>query len=472
MKILNKITAVACLLGAAFWVSCESPDLSTGRTVQVNGLLNVTIQIPGNPTEFYATKKGPYEEGEEITVKVPTTDEDPLDLSRLICTVSVEHNCYVAPGIGGEMDFTQPYKITVTDALGNLHNNIISVVPTPPKTKFSSLWEKSCAEMNIPSRNNTGVAINDKYLSVQEYWGPMYLYDKKTGEFVKTINAAEGEMMKVRIDDAGHIITARESSSAGFKAYYYSEVDDTHRLLVSYTLADGCPTGFGCNLSVIGDVTKGKSYIYATFAADMYIYYWQLQDGELITPANEPNKMRYGPAGGAWTTAATVQRASLDDDSEHYIGYMRWINGNDDEALKGQFNIFTPSMEVTRLNTANYDYRLHGFEVLNIENDKYLILNDQGIGTWAEGASTLSVFDITNRDRMELKPGDDGYSDFCLFAGDLSTGWIQNYFGWGDLAVYKEETSTGYDIYIATSVVGFDPDQSRVGMYKMSYFHQ
>ena len=127
MKILNKITAVACLLGAAFWVSCESPDLSTGRTVQVNGLLNVTIQIPGNPTEFYATKKGPYEEGEEITVKVPTTDEDPLDLSRLICTVSVEHNCYVAPGIGGEMDFTQPYKITVTDALGNLHNNIISV---------------------------------------------------------------------------------------------------------------------------------------------------------------------------------------------------------------------------------------------------------------------------------------------------------------------------------------------------------
>lgn len=151
---------------------------------------------------------------------------------------------------------------------------------------------------------------------------------------------------------------------------------------------------------------------------------------------------------------------------------MRWVNGNDDEALKGQFNIFTPSMEVTRLNTANYDYRLHGFKVLDIENDKYLILNDQGIGTWAEGASTLSVFDITNRDKMELKPSDDGYSDFCLFTGDLSTGWIQNYFGWGDLAVYVEETATGYDIYIATSVVGFDLDQSRVGMYKMSYFRQ
>ena len=87
MKILNRIAATACLFGAVLLVSCESPDLSTAHESQVNGLLNVTIQIPDNPTEFYATKKGPYEEGEEITVKVPTTDEDPLDVSRLICTV-------------------------------------------------------------------------------------------------------------------------------------------------------------------------------------------------------------------------------------------------------------------------------------------------------------------------------------------------------------------------------------------------
>ena len=146
MKILNKIAALACFWGAAL-VSCESPDLSTGRTDQVNGLLNVTIQIPGNPAEFYATQKGPYEEGEEITVKVPTTDEDPLDVTRLICTVSVEHNCYVDPPVGGEMDFTEPYKITVIDALGNRHTNTIRVVPTPPKTKFSKVWEKSCTDL-------------------------------------------------------------------------------------------------------------------------------------------------------------------------------------------------------------------------------------------------------------------------------------------------------------------------------------
>jgi len=472
MKILNKFTAIVCMFGASL-ASCESPDLSTGRTDQVDGLLNVTIQIPGNSTEFYATKKGPYEEGEEITVKVPTTDEDPLDVSRLICSVSVEHNCYVDPPVAGEMDFTQPLKISVIDALGNRHNNTIRVVPTPPKTKFSPMWEKSCADLGIPSRNNTGIAMNSQYLAIQEYNGAIYLYDIKTGAFVKTIDAASSFMMKIRTDDAGHFVTSRENIyGAGFMVFYYSEAEQAHKLLLDYTAGDGCPGDLGYNMSVIGDVTSGKSYIYGTGPNDMTIYYWQLQDGQLVTPANQPNKLRYGPAGSPWTSAAAVQRASLDDDSEHYIAYMKWVNGNSDDALKGHFNIFTPSMEVTALNDANHDYRLLGFRVLDVENDQYLIMNDQGIGTYAEGASTLSVFDITNRAKMELKPGDDGYGDFCLFAGDLSTGWIQNYFGWGDIAVYKEATATGYDIYIATSVVGFDQDQSRVGMYKMSYFRQ
>ena len=80
MKILSKLSVIACLCWATL-ASCESPDYETGRTAQVNGLMSVTIQIPGNPSKFAATKTGPYEENEEIIVKVPTTDETPLDLS-------------------------------------------------------------------------------------------------------------------------------------------------------------------------------------------------------------------------------------------------------------------------------------------------------------------------------------------------------------------------------------------------------
>lgn len=116
MKLLNKLTILACLFIGAL-ASCESPDLAEGRTDQVNGLLNVTIKIPGNPAEYSATKKGPYEENEEITVKVPTTDDTPLDLTRLMCTVSLEHNCYMENPFKGETDFTNPVSVTVIDVM-------------------------------------------------------------------------------------------------------------------------------------------------------------------------------------------------------------------------------------------------------------------------------------------------------------------------------------------------------------------
>lgn len=471
MKILNKIVMVICSLGVGL-ASCESPDLETGRIVQVNGLLNVTIQTPDSPIEYYATEKGPYEENEEIIVKVPTTDEEPLDLTRLICSVSLEHNCYVETKLGGEMNFSEPYRITVVDALGNKHNNTIRIVPTPPKTKFSKAWEKNCSDLGLVSRNNTGIAMNDRYLAIQEYDGPIYLYNIKTGAFVKNINAARSFMMKIRTDDAGHFVTARENIySAGFMVFYYSEEEAEHKLLLDFTNSDGCPEDLGYNMSVIGDVTKGKSYIYGTGPNDMTIYYWELMDGQLLTPANLPNKLRYGPAGSAWTAAPAIQRASLDSDSEHYISYTKWVNGNDSEALKSRFNLFKPTMEVTALHPDNHDYRLLGFNVFDVEGEKYLAIADQGADPWAGGGSTLKVFDITNESKLELSPKDDGYGDFCIFSSDLS-GWIQNYFVWGDIAVHKEETSTGYDVYIATSVVGFDLEQSTVRMYKMSYFRQ
>jgi hypothetical protein len=472
MKIDIKFTAIVSLFVVSL-ISCSSdPDLSEGWSSETDGLLNVTIQIPDNPAEFYATKKGPYTEGEEILVKVPTTDEEPLDVSRLICTVSLQHNCYVRPAIGGELDFTKPYEIKVVDALGKTHTNTIRIVPTPPKTKFSKLWDKSCADLAIASRNNTGIAMNSKYLAVQEYNGPIYLYDRTTGSFVKTIDAASSFMMKIRTDDGGHFVTSRENVyGAGFMVFYYSETDNTHNLILNYTAGDGCPEDLGYNMNVIGDVTKGVSYIYGTRPGDMYIYYWKLQDGQLVTPANQPLKLRYGPAGGPWTSAPSIQRASLADDSEHYISYSRWIRGNDDDALKSRFSIFTPSMEITSLNIKDYEYRILGFRVFDADDDQYVAINDQEADQWAGGGSTLKVFDITNRSKMELAPDDDGYNNFCLFTSNMSD-WYQNYFSWGDVAVYKEATQTGYDIYIAQSFVGFTTSESKIRVFKMSYYRQ
>lgn len=472
MKLLNKLTILACLFIGAL-ASCESPDLAEGRTDQVNGLLNVTIKIPGNPAEYSATKKGPYEENEEITVKVPTTDDAPLDLTRLMCTVSLEHNCYMENPFKGETDFTNPVSVTVIDVNGNKHHNTIRILPTPPKTRFSKLWDKNAVELNIASRNITGLAINAQGLNVQEYDGKIYRYDMKTGSLVTTIEAARSFMIKADTDDAGHLVTARDNTySAGFMVYYYNETKKEHILLLDYTAGDGCPDDLGYEFSVIGDVTSGKAFIYGMAPGMMTIYYWELQDGELVTPANQPNTLRYGPAGGNWDRAQ-VQRASLDDDSDHYLSfYSPSTADEDDETQEGKkgsrFHIFSPYMEVTEMNPQNHAYKILDFKVFTVNDDVFVAFIEQGYTAWAN--ARVKVFEITKRSMMELSPEDDGYDKFCLFSGDEIA--PTNYNRWGDIAVYKEVTSTGYDIYIASTVVGYDTNESRIRMYKMNYYPQ
>lgn len=472
MKFIKNIIAAVCLI-PAFLTSCESVDLSEGRQNQVNGLLNVTIQIPGSSVEYYATKKGPYTEGEEIQVKVPTTEENPLDVSRLLCTVSVEHNCFVDPPIGGELDFTEPFPISVIDVNGTRHNNTIRILPTPPKTTFSKLWSKNCVDLGVASRNNSGVAVNDKYLAVQEYNGKLYFYELETGAFVKAVNPASTFMMKVDVDDAGHFVTARENIyGAGFMVFLYDEATEQHNLLLNYTAGAGCPADLGYEMSVIGDVTKGKAFIYGMAPNSMYVYYWELKDGQLVTPAEKPNTIRYGAAKQNWNLAQ-IQRASLDDNSDHYISYF--INSaadqkdeNNPNKLGSRFDIFSPAMEISQLNPANHAYKILDFKVFNVDGDTFLVTNEQGYVAW--GNSKIHVFEITNRGMMELKPGDDGYTKFLLFSSDEIA--PVNYNKWGDVSVSKKATDTGYDIYIAASVVGFEPTQSTVRVYKMKYFRQ
>ncbi|MEG0889226.1 MAG: DUF5018 domain-containing protein [Bacteroides sp.] len=470
MKILSKITAIAFLLGLSF-TSCESPDYETGRTPEVNGLQNVILKIPGNPTEFAATKKGPYAEGEEITVKVPTADEDPLDVTRLICTVSLQHNCYVENPVAGETDFTQPLKITVIDALGNRHNNTIRVLPTPPKTRFTEVWSKSHSELGV-NGSCCGVAMNDKYIALQIYFDGMYLIERKTGKLIKPVESASSCLQTATTDDGGNILVGRYNQwGAGFMVFRYVEETNSYETVLDYT-ADYAPGGLATQFSVIGDVTKGKAFIYASMDGDMTFYYWELKDGQLVTPINEPNKLRYGPAGSPWGYAR-IQRASLEDNSDLYVSYFQTDpNDADTEFEKrnkgSRFHVTTPSMEVTEMNPMAYFYKILDFKVFNVENDRYVILNQQTYSSW--GGSKIGVYDITNYSNMELGPDDDGFNNFCLFSS--SEIGATNYNKWGFVAVYKEVTAVGYDVYFVGTLAGSDMGESKVRLYKMSYYRQ
>ena len=56
MKAIYKI--LFFVLAGIGCAACEKPDLSESHGTQTNGLLNVTMQIPDNPAEYYATKQG------------------------------------------------------------------------------------------------------------------------------------------------------------------------------------------------------------------------------------------------------------------------------------------------------------------------------------------------------------------------------------------------------------------------------
>ena len=71
---------------------------------------------------------------------------------------------------------------------------------------------------------------------------------------------------------------------------------------------------------------------------------------------------------------------------------------------------------------------------------------------------------------MELGPNDDGYDDFCLFSSNEIG--ATNYNKWGFVAVYKEMTATGYDVYFVATLAGSDANESKVRLYKMSYYRQ
>lgn len=470
MKTTCKIAAALFLMAAAL-VSCEEPDLSEGRTDQVNGLMNVTIQIPGSPIEYTAEKKGPYAEGEEIIVKLPTSDEAPTDVTKLKMTASLEHNCYINEPLGKYLDFTEPYRIEVTDVLGNVHHNSVKVVLLPPKTRFEVLWTKSNAELGIPSQKSSGMALNDRYVAVQEWGGDgegfFTLFDLRTGTLFKQYPSARSFMMKCNADDAGHFVVCRENIyGAGFMVFLFEEETETYKLLLDYTAGDGAPEDLGYEMSVCGDVTSGKAYIYGMAPGTMTIYYWELLDGELVTPASQPKTLRYGPAKKEWTRAQ-IQRASLSDNSEHYISYLQ-MGVSETDGQGSRFNIFTPSMDVKVLNPKNTLYKILDFKVFNIGEDQYLVTNEQNFTDWSE--NLVRVYDITDRSRMEMIPDDEGYNKFLLFESECI--YPTNYNRWGDVDVTIEETETGYVAYIASSVVGYDTKESCIRMFKMTYNRQ
>lgn len=443
-------------------VACETPNMDKDVTYN-NGLLNFYVKIIGESTEYAATKTGPYADGDTLYIKVPTTEESPLNLSQLKPYASLENNSSVFPGIDGIMDFTNPLKINVTDGLGIQRTNYVKILPTPPKTLFKKMWFKNSTEMGVVRPYISGIAVSGNNLLVHDAGDGVRVFDKLTGEKMPAIISPATYTMQVKTDDVGHILINRYNKyGAGFIVYYYEDVNSQPNVILNYTAAAGCPSALGTKMSITGNLKEGKAYIYATAPTTTEIYYWIFNNGVLVNI--EPQIIKYANAKSPWTYAS-VKRESIADNSDHYITYCIYDAADGKTLKKGsRFEIFPPNMDLIQMNTQNNKYKIFDFDVFTINGDKFLVTLEQGFSAW-DGV-VMKVFEITNKNNLTLVPGDANYSQFKLFESDVYGG--TNYNRYGDVAVKVD----GLNAYIYASIACSAADKAGIIAYKMTYFPQ
>ncbi|WP_353718841.1 DUF5018 domain-containing protein [Dyadobacter sp. 676] len=446
---------------------CEQVDLNKGVNSR-QGLLNFSVSIPGQTIEYPATQAGPYAPGDTIFVRVPSTEEAPLDLAHLKPFASLGHNAVIRPALGSIMDFSKPVEVEVTNGGGVVSKHVVKVVPTLPKTVFSKSWFKTAEEMGIKRTNISGLAIVGEHLLVADFNGGntgedngVRVFNKTTGELVKSIAPPTTFCMQVVADDAGHFVINRYNVySAGFMVYYYENINSEPKLLLNYTAAMGCPVNLGRKVSVIGNLKSGRAYIYSTTNGNNSIYYWELRDG--VPTSNEPTVIRYSAA-EAWTFAH-VQRKSLDPTSGHYFTYCNYNASDPNLAQGSRFVSFTNDMEVTPFAKQNHYYKVLGFDVFQVDGGEYTAMLTQGYYAW--DATHVKVFETTDAGKFGQVPGAAGYSDFMLFESEAYGG--TNYNRYGDIVADVR----GNEIYFYATMATNAANTSGIMVYKMKYNKQ
>ncbi|MGK9119731.1 hypothetical protein [Olivibacter jilunii] len=456
---------ILILTAMCIFAACQKVDLH--KDTQFNkGLLNFMLSIPGQTTEYSARNAGPYQDGDTVYVEVPTTDDEPIDLSQLRATASLENNAHIEPALTGIMDFTNPLDILVTDGDGNIKRHIVKAVPTLPRTTFKKLWFYTADQLGVLRTNISGLTVVNDHILVADFSGGnlgpdvgVRVYNANDGSFVKTIPAPTTFCMQVVADDASHFVVNRYNIySAGLMLYYYEDINSEPKLILNYTAAGGAPVELGRKISVIGNLKQGKAYVYATAPAiDNQIYYWEFNDG--IPTSTTPTLIRYAAA-EPWTFA-TVQRKSLDPNSDHYLSYCNYIASDANREKGSRFVQFSPTMEVVEMAPSNHYYKILDFEVFTVNDNQFMAVLTQGFFAW--DATHVKVYDITDPSKMTLVAGSAGYRDFMLFESDAYGG--TNYNRYGDIDV----RIMGKNITIYASMATNDKTYAGVMAYQMNY---
>jgi hypothetical protein len=447
------------------FVACESPEM--GETINdSDGLVSFVIIDPATNIEYRPNAGGPYNDGDTIYFKIPSPIENPLDVSKLKAYCSIQNNCKIVPGLSaGFIDFTDPYPLTVITGKGVNKTNYIKVVPVKPKAGFAKLWAKFNPESYswwapgwIPSIEVVGNYVL-VYDNVEFDGQPIKVYDRFTGDLVKTISVPASITRQICADDAGHFIVTRFNNyGAGFVVYYYDNIDSSPVEILNWP-AGQSPVNMGFKTSVTGNLKTGKCYIYATTGiaytsqsqtVNTNIYYWELNDGALVN--TEPAVISTGLATWNW---CAVQRKTTEANADLFYTYHVY------QPDQGSRIVAKTGSDTFEMNPENHMYRIFDLKAFRIGNDDFLAISQQA---YEDAAPTsLKVFDVTDKTNFGMKPGDEEYDRFVLMQSENFPTW--NVTREGDVAVTVNGNEACIYLLVTSSGGG-----AGIAAYKMTYY--
>lgn len=473
MNVKLFLTALAAL-PMVFITSCKQED--DFDTPAGDGLLNFTVMIPDQDGEYSATKKGPYEDGETIYIEIPTTYENPVDLTALEAYASFDNNCHAEPSVPSIIDFTEPYTITVVDGQGNRKTHYIEIRTVYPKVMVKEVWRKDNNSLRLQYTNSMSMAVNAENIyildAIQNVGNSVKVYKRSDGSFVEDIVFPEDMtcMAQINTDDAGRLVVTRYNIyGAGFRLYIY---DDTKKTwegpVIDYVPVENEVVlpgeDFGWRATLIGDLKQGKAYVYATAKKDMSYYMWEFTDGVLAR--NTPTATVYSNAKTDWSYA-TVRRSSLDANANHYIAYVHTDGAN---TCESSFEQASPFMDITQIDPSNYGPRIIDFNTFTMNGDEWLAMACQDGPTRYSGTN-FSVYDITDRELWSMTPEDSGYNFTFRFYSSATYGGT-NYEQQGSVCPYVDGDKAY--IYVSSAAKGGENDAEAacVICYEMTYTEQ
>ena len=466
---MKKICYVFAFLAViALAAGCKKPEKAKSK---VGGLLNFTILMEDQ--EYKADTQGPYEPGADIIVHIPSTYENPTDLTALECYASFANNCYADPYIPAVCDFSKPVPVTVVNADGVAQTNNIVVKYAYPRIKMTPVWQKTSTELGLSYHFQMNLAADEQYLYIidtqQNNGKTVKVYDRLTGTFVKDLPDLPGVCyVDVHVDDAGNLVATRFNLyNAGFRMEVYNPGSGQWQRKIDHVKSETLtvPENLGWKASVCGDV-NGNAYVYATIRGSFEYYEWKIVDG--VVTEDSPRKKNVAAVEPTSSSSTVmVLRESASDDSD--IWYS--VEGGNVAGSGSYFHCVTADYDQIPVSIENFGHRVQNAKVFSLKEDKWMAVAGSG-AAFSYSGSHLAVFDVTKKDNYSMVPSDSGYAfDFRLFKEPGING--QCTARTSGLDVWADRSANEAYIYYANASKGLgdekDLPNSVVQCYKLTY---